>query len=102
MSEQNYSLTLTEVTHCIQLPAETIITIVDLGIVEPRGRVPDDWLFAPPMLGTLRRATRMQRDLELDWAAIALALSLLDKLQESRAENRCLRQQLRCLLSDQE
>jgi chaperone modulatory protein CbpM len=94
MSEPIYNLTLTEVTLSIRLPVETIIIMIDQGIVEPRGTEPDDWLFAPHMLETLRRAMRMQQDLELDWAAIALALSLLDKLEESRAENRRLRKLL--------
>lgn len=99
MSEHIVDLTLTEVTLSMRLPVETIITIVDHGIVEPSGGLPDDWLFAPHMLETLRRASRLQKDLELDWAAIALALNLLDRLRDSRAENRRLRQQLQGLLN---
>jgi len=99
MNEHVYKLTLTEVTLSVRLPVETIITIVDHGIVEPSGRLPEEWLFAPHMLETMRRASRLQHDLELDWVAIALALELLDKLRDSRAENRRLRQRLESLLS---
>ena len=99
MSEQSVYLSLVEVTHSVRLPAETIITIVDHGIVEPRGRLPEEWLFEPHMMSTLRRALRLQRDLELDWAAIALALALMDQLREARADNQRLRQQLRGLLA---
>ena len=74
MSEYANDLTLTEVSQCIHLSVETVITIVDHGIVQPRGHQPQEWLFEPDMLGTLRRASRLQRDLELDWEAIALAL----------------------------
>jgi chaperone modulatory protein CbpM len=45
-------------------------------------------------LATLRRAIRLQQDLELDWEGIAVVLSLMEKLQQVRRENRLLRQQL--------
>jgi chaperone modulatory protein CbpM len=97
MNERSYLLTLTEVSQCIHLSVETVITIVDHGIVEPRGQRPDNWQFEPQMLAILRRATRLQQDLELDWAGIALALSLLDQLQQLRDDNRRLRHQLGAL-----
>jgi len=98
MNEPGYYLTLTEISQCIHLSAETVTTIVAHGIVEPRGEQPQEWLFEPDMLGTLRRAIRLQQDLELDWAAIALALSLIDEVHALRDDNRRLRQQLACLL----
>ena len=98
MNEPGYYLTLTEISQCIHLSAETVTTLVAHGIVEPRGEQPQEWLFEPDMLGTLRRAIRLQQDLELDWAAIALALSLIDEVQALRDDNRRLRQQLACLL----
>ena len=98
MSEINYYLTLEEVTQSVHVTLDTVITIVDHGIVEPRGEQPQEWLFDPHMLGTLRRAARLQRDLELDWDAIALAVSLIEQVQELRRENRCLRQQLGFLI----
>ncbi len=100
MNERNYFLTLTEVTHCVHLSVETVITIVDCGIVEPRGQSPQDWQFEPQMLAVLRRATRMQQDLELDWAGTALALSLIDQVQQLRNDNQRLRHQLRALTND--
>ena len=97
MNDRSYLLTLTEVTHCVHLSTATVITIVEHGIVEPRGQSPRDWQFEPQMLAVLRRATRMRQDLELDWAGIALALSLVDQLQQLRDDNQRLRHQLRAL-----
>ena len=94
MNEHSYVLTLTEITECVRIPAETIIVIVDHGIVEPRGQSPQEWQFEPHMLATLRRAIRLQQDLELDWAGIAVALSLTEKMQQLSRENKLLRQQL--------
>ena len=94
MNECSYVLTLTEITQCVRIPVETVIVIVDHGIVEPRGQKPEEWQFEPHMLATLRRAIRLQQDLELDWAGIAVALSLIEQLQQLRGQNRLLRQQL--------
>ena len=94
MNERSYVLSLTEITQCVRIPVETVIVIVDHGIVEPRGQKPEEWQFEPHMLATLRRAIRLQQDLELDWAGIAVALSLIEQLQQLRGQNRLLRQQL--------
>ena len=94
MNERSYILTLTEVTQCVRIPVETVIVIVDHGIVEPRGKSPEEWQFEPHMLATLRRAIRLQQDLELDWAGIAVALSLTEQLHQLHGQNRLLRQQL--------
>ena len=99
MNDVIYSLSIGEVCASARAPAETIITIVEHGIVEPKGHVPEEWLFEPFMLMRVRKALRMQRDLELEWAAIALALDLLEQLKEARADNRRLRQQLDQLLA---
>ena len=94
MNERSYVLSLTEITQCVRIPVETVIVIVDHGIVEPRGQIPEEWQFEPHMLATLRRAIRLQQDLELDWAGIAVALSLIEQLHQLRGQNRLLRQQL--------
>ena len=69
-----------------------------LPAAEKRGKQPDEWLFEPRMLGTLRRATRLRRDLELDWEAIALAVTLIEQVHALRGDNARLRQQLAFLL----
>jgi chaperone modulatory protein CbpM len=98
MSETGYYLTLGELTQSVRLSAETVITIVECGIVEPRGEQPQQWLFEPQMVRMVQRACRLQRDLELDWPAVALALELIEDLQQLREENHRLRQQLATLM----
>jgi chaperone modulatory protein CbpM len=93
-TDTSYYLTLTEVTRSIRMPEQTVITIVDHGIVEPSGRQPADWRFDPPMVITIRKACRLQHDLELDWPGTALALELIGQLQQLRQDNRRLRRQL--------
>ena len=98
MSETSYYLTLTELTQSVRLSTETVITIVECGIVDPRGEQPQQWLFEPQMVRMVQRACRLQRDLELDWPAVALALELIEDLQQLREENQRLRQQLGTLM----
>lgn len=95
MSEYNVKLTVVEVCQCVHLPFETLVEIVDTGIVDPEGEQPTDWEFDHQMLDILRTASRLQRDLEIDWNGVALAMSLLDELQSVRAENQRLRHLLR-------
>lgn len=94
MSDTTVYLTIAEVTRSIRMPEQTVITIVNHGIVEPAGKRPADWRFDPPMLITMRKACRLQRDLELDWAATALALELIGQVRQLREDNRRLRCQL--------
>jgi chaperone modulatory protein CbpM len=98
MSETSYYLTLSELTQSVRLSTDTVITIVDCGIVEPSGEQPQQWLFEPQMVKLIQRACRLQRDLELDWPAVALALDLIGDLQQLREENQRLRRQLDILM----
>ncbi|MEX6504466.1 chaperone modulator CbpM [Pseudomonas zhanjiangensis] len=83
-----------------ELPEECLVEIVEQGIIEPSGDTPEQWLFDAAALDIARRAARLQRDLEIDWAGIALALNLLEELDELRAENRMLRQRLSRFVED--
>lgn len=85
---------MAEFCQLADMPEEYLIEIVEQGILEPSGQAPEDWLFDAAALAVARRAARLQRDLQIDWAGIALALSLLDELEQLRAENRMLRQRL--------
>lgn len=81
---------------CLQIGVarETIIEMIEQGIVEPIGTSPDEWCFSPAMLLLTKKAVRLHRDLDVDWPGIALALELLDKLDQLRAENRHLKRRL--------
>jgi chaperone modulatory protein CbpM len=94
MSETRSIYTLREITVCTRLSTETVKTIVEFGIVTPRGKSPEEWQFDAYMLATLRRACRVQRDLELDWAGTAVALDLIGELEQLREDNARLRRQL--------
>lgn len=94
MSDYSVKMTVVEVCQSVHLPLETIVEIVETGIIRPEGKQPVDWEFDIQMLGILQKANRLQRDLEIDWNSVALALSLIEELEAVRAENCQLRQLL--------
>ncbi len=65
---------------------EVIIELVEEGVLEPEGKAPEQWRFRGPDLVRLHRAINLQRDLELNLPGIALAIELLDELDELRAK----------------
>ena len=64
---------------------ERVVTLVEEGIVEPRGRDPARWRFQGVSVRRVRCAVRLERDLGVNVAGAALALDLLDELQLLRA-----------------
>lgn len=77
-----------------------LIEIVEHGIVEPKGECLSDWMFDLQAISLVRKAIRIQRDFELDWSATALAIDLLEKIEQLNAENEYLRQHLGRLETD--
>jgi chaperone modulatory protein CbpM len=54
-------------------------------------------VFDLQMISTARRALRLQRDLHLDWEAVALVLDLLSERDRLREENQQLHRRLQRL-----
>lgn len=77
-------LTLAELCHACEVPAEQIIALVEEGILEPLGREPLAWRFHAISLRRVRCALRLERDLGINVAGAALAIELLEELQYLR------------------
>lgn len=88
------NLSLNELCEITVVSKDAIIEIVEHGIIEPQGGDPESWLFDTRMLITTRKAVRLYRDLEIDWAGIAFALSLIDELEQLREEKKHLTMRL--------
>jgi chaperone modulatory protein CbpM len=89
-AETDFELTLGDLARCCELSAERLLILVDEGILEPRGSSERDWRFDAVDLARARCARRLERDLGLNAAGIALALELLE-------ESRALRSRVRLL-----
>jgi len=69
---------------------EWVMELVEEGALEPVGREPSQWRFTGTNLHRAHTAMRLQRDLGINLAGIALALDLLDELETMRARLRRL------------
>jgi len=64
---------------------DLIIDMVNHGLLNPSGRSPANWHFHRNDLYRLQRARRLQKDLEINLAGIALVFDLLEELEQLRA-----------------
>lgn len=83
--DENLDLSLADLSHTCQVPAERIMRLVDEGIIEPRGRRPEQWRFSGISVRRIRCVQRLERDLGVNLAGAALALDLIEELQQLRA-----------------
>ena len=83
-------ITLDDLCNITLRSSTTIITIVEYGIVEPRGGSPENWRFNTAMIAAIRKALRLHDDLGIDWPGIALAIDLLDEVEQLREDNKAL------------
>lgn len=93
-SPLNVQLDMAEFCEATELSDVYVIEIVEHGILEPQGAQPKDWRFNDYELTLAKRAAKLRRDLDLEWEGVALALDLLEEVQQLRAENRMLKQRL--------
>ncbi len=84
--EEQTEVTLEDLGRFCAVRRESIVSLVEEGILEPRGRRPEQWRFAAANLHRAARALRLQRDLEINLEAIGLVLDLLEEVEQLRAE----------------
>lgn len=83
-------LSIDEVCEICGVELVVVNDLVAYEIVIPSGSSQQDWVFDMEQLKRLRTALRLQRDLELNLAGIALVLDLLDEMQDLRAHSEIL------------
>ena len=83
--EDQTQLTLADVCRACAAQADRIVELVNEGVLSPAGSAPDYWVFTGIHLHRARVAMRLQKDLGVNLAGAALALELLDELDNLRA-----------------
>ncbi len=95
--EEESVLTLAEFCQTFKAPAETIIRMVDYGVITPIEKNKDEestaggntsrhWSFHRSALIRADKALRLKYDLGINLAGAALALDLLDEIQNLRTK----------------
>ena len=84
--EERGMLTLVELCECSGLTEPELRELVDLGALSPHDPGAADWEFPPRSIVIARTACRLRHDFELDTQGLAVAMTLLERIQELEAE----------------
>jgi chaperone modulatory protein CbpM len=76
--------TLTELCRLCCIESEAIMAMIEEGLITPLGQAPADWRFGSGEIRRIKTAIRLQRDLRVNLPGCALALDLLEELEQLR------------------
>lgn len=88
--DEQTELSLNDLCRACSSSAEWVIELVEEGVLEPLGYQQTEWRFTGTSLQKAHTAMRLQRDLGLNLAGVALALDLLDEIDTLQARLRRL------------
>ena len=94
--DEDCEYSLRELCNLCKVHAQFIQDLIDEGILSPRGQDPREWRFAAVEIRKIQISIRLQEDLRINLPGTALALDLLDEIQELR-RSKCHLEQLYCL-----
>ena len=86
--DEQTRMSLGELCRACSRHAEWVIELVDEGVLEPSGPSPECWYFSAVALQRALVAARLQHDLGINLAGVALVLDLLDEIETLRAQLR--------------
>ncbi len=85
--EEEPTLNLSELCQCCQTHAESIIRLVDQGIISPlEGESSRQWRFQQSAQIRAHKALRLKQDLGINLSGVALSLELLDEIDRLQKE----------------
>lgn len=83
--EEDVQISLAELCHACAVHAERIIDLVEQGVLEPVGVDSVHWIFSGESLIRARTAIRLEDELQVNAAGVALALELMQEIENLRA-----------------
>jgi len=83
--DQSTILSIKDLSRMCQVDERHIVEFVEEGVLNVV-EVSSEWHFSGDALRRARLAVRLERDLELNLAGVALALDLIEELQRLRRE----------------
>ena len=83
--DQSAILSIKDLSRMCQVDERHIVEFVEEGVLNVV-EVSSEWHFTGDALRRARLAVRLERDLELNLAGVALALDLIEELQRLRRE----------------
>jgi chaperone modulatory protein CbpM len=83
--DQSSTLSIKDLSRMCNVEERHIVEFVEEGVLNVV-EVRSEWHFTGDALRRARLAVRLERDLELNLAGVALALDLIEELQQLRRE----------------
>ena len=88
--DEDVEMTLAQLCRACEISEAQIIELVEQGIIDPLGPEPAEWRFVSVSLRRVRITRNLQQDLGVNAPGAALALELLEEIEELRARLRRL------------
>lgn len=82
--DEQTELSLTDLSQACSTSTEWVIELVQEGVLEPVGGQPTQWRFSGTSLKRAHTAMRLQTDLKINLAGVALALDLIEEIETMR------------------
>ena len=82
--DERIELSLNELSRACSGSAEWVIELVEEGVLEPIGHDQTHWRFVGTSLQRAHTAMRLQHDLDINLAGVALALDLMGEIDTLR------------------
>ena len=86
--DEFFDFSLAELCQCCTVQAETIIDMVEEGLLSPSGSSPADWRFSGTAQRHVEITLHLQRDLRVNLPGAALALELIEEIESLRNQLR--------------
>jgi chaperone modulatory protein CbpM len=83
---------LDDLCNACHVEVDWVAELAEHGIIEPAGRTKSDWRFSTLSVVRVAKAKRLERDLGLNAAGIALVLELLNQIEGLRTRLSVLRE----------
>jgi chaperone modulatory protein CbpM len=84
--DEKHSYTLRELVDLGLTDQDTLVQMMEYGIIDPIGKQSEQWVFTARAIVRSQKALRLHHDLSIDWSGISLALDLLDEIEALRAQ----------------
>ncbi len=86
--DENTRCSLGELCRLCGIPAELVLEMIAEGLLCPQEKAPEEWSFTAIEIKRVQITIRLQRDLRINLPGCALALELLEELEELRQRHR--------------
>ena len=84
--ENETRLSLQQLCDTCSVETEYIITLVNQGCIEPVGVEQSHWRFSGISIRRVQKAKRLQQDLGINPAGVALVIDLIDEIERLRCK----------------